>query len=1009
MKKIFVLKSLFTFFLLAGIAFFSAQTTTVNSGISGTVVEESSGQPLAGVSITTSPVQKTVTTNSDGRFTIENLPAGQYEVTLTLSGYDTKSVSEIDVPLNDFANINVTLAAAVAKPAVREGEQNIEGVVITRTRARAETVNALLTMQKNSVRVSDGISAETIRRTPDRTTSDVIKRVSGASIQDNKFVIIRGLNDRYNTSYLNGSPLPSSEPDRKAFSFDIFPANMIDNLVIYKTATPDLPGEFAGGVIDITTKSVSDKNFNTLSAGVGFNDKTTGKKQLFAEGVSNTLIGGDNGSRAFPDNFPTVAQFQALQGQRNEASVMQIDALTKASLKNWSLGEKEFSPNWGFSYTMARRGKKNPDFGYIASVTRSQTNNFTTSDRKTYEYEQVGNNYISTLDRDLHDNNYSVQQLFGAIANFSWKADQSNTFTFKNLFSFNSTSNILERTGALNQDSDQLMQNASARLFTSNSIYTGQLGGEHNLRKSKIRINWVGSLSKVVRSTPNDMRNSYVYMKNEDGTVTNPRASIASSNLSVDAPGTFFSSRNDENTLNTKIDVSRRFRFSDDAAMEVKVGGFIQSRDRDFQARLMGYQQFRGTVNGVNYGTNTFDSGIASMDEDHIFTLANMGILGNGKSGLTLADATKGNDFYTASSKLKAGYFMFDNSYKMFRLIWGARYEAYKQLLNSKDDANKPVDVENKENDFLPSANLIVALNKKQNLRFSYSKTLNRPEFRELAPFLFYDAMTTYNTQGTPELKIAKIQNLDLRYEIFPGRGQLFSLSGFYKKFENPIELIAEANNSNKYRNADSGISKGIEIEYRTMISSIVGAKESKFLDDLTFFTNLSVIRSKVDISNIIQSETLEDIPLQGQSPYVFNAGLQYLNADKGWSFAVNMNKIGDRVFAQADQTQGLYSPAIWEKSRTFIDMQLAKSLMKNKIELKLNVQNLLAEDQQFYLNNATENNPNFVTKSGFQGFFNNVFTGDKNNKNGFNEGVDDELWRTRFGRTYSFTVNYNF
>jgi outer membrane receptor for ferrienterochelin and colicin len=175
---------------------------------------------------------------------------------------------------------------------------------------KKESVRSLLVQQKNSASVSDGISAESIRKTPDKNTSDVLKRISGASIQDNKFVIIRGLNDRYNTSYINGSPLPSSESDRKAFSFDIFPANMLDNIIIYKTATPDLPGEFAGGVIQINTKSTTEKDFQSLSIGGGYNTITTGKNQIYYKGGNTDWLGIDDGTRALPNNFPGYFEFR---------------------------------------------------------------------------------------------------------------------------------------------------------------------------------------------------------------------------------------------------------------------------------------------------------------------------------------------------------------------------------------------------------------------------------------------------------------------------------------------------------------------------------------------------------------------------------------------------------------------------------------------------------------------------------------------------------------------------
>lgn len=249
-------------------------------------------------------------TDAEGKFYFRKMPSGQYILEFSLFSFSTKIVSEVEVIDKEATILNVSLS---------EMNGVLDEVVIKTVKAKTESVQSLLTMQKNSIRVSDGISAESIRRTPDRTTSDVLKRISGTSIQDNKFVIIRGLNDRYNTTYLNGSPLPSTEPDKKAFSFDIFPANMLDNLVIYKTASPDLPGEFAGGVIEINTKSTPDKNFQSISVGSGYNTITTNQTKFEANDVKTGL----------PSYFPNSPDFIALQNLKTETSIQQIATLAK--------------------------------------------------------------------------------------------------------------------------------------------------------------------------------------------------------------------------------------------------------------------------------------------------------------------------------------------------------------------------------------------------------------------------------------------------------------------------------------------------------------------------------------------------------------------------------------------------------------------------------------------------------------------------------------------------------
>ncbi|WP_396186528.1 TonB-dependent receptor domain-containing protein [Flavobacterium sp.] len=953
-----------------------------NSIITGTVIEESSGKPLPGVLVAVIGTKFSTTTDAEGKFYFRKMPAGQYILEFSLISFSTKVVDEVVVVDKEATTLNVSMA---------ELSGVLDEVVIKTVKAKTESVQSLLTMQKNSIRVSDGISAESIKRTPDRTTSDVLKRISGTSIQDNKFVIIRGLNDRYNTTYLNGSPLPSTEPDKKAFSFDIFPANMLDNLVIHKTASPDLPGEFAGGVIDINTKSTPDKNFQSISVGAGYNTITTNKFKLSANDIKTGL----------PSYFPNSTDFIALQNLRTEASIQQLATLAKNYQTDWSADEGKFNPNTNLQFTLGRYFKFNgsQSLGLLASVTNNVNNIYGETTRRSYETP-------GALLENFNDKNYSTQKLTGAILNLSLKLNTNNRFSFKNLYSVTSESRYTDRNGTKRQEDEPTISIITNRLFTQNKIYTGQFIGEHFLPESKIKINWVGAYSNVQREIPSERRNTYEYIQYADGTQSVPTANFVINSVGADFPGSIFTSNNNENIFSSKIDASKKIDFSDKFSADIKMGGIIQSRNRKFEARQLGYIPFNGRVDGINWGTNTFSSTIPTQPNTTIFNSSNMGILSTSPrvSGLTLFEGTKGSDYYDAESNLNAGYIMIDNIFNKWRIIWGARLEDYTQILNSKSDVGELITVNDNQLDILPSVNLIYSLTKKQNLRLSGSKTLNRPEFRELAPFLFFDNATRFSTAGTPTLKITDIYNADLRYEFFPGKGQIFSVSAFYKEFKNPIELQALANNSNQYKNADAGTNYGVEIDFRVLLSSIIGAKENKFFDDLTLFSNLAIIRSEVDISNLIATSVAT--PLQGQSPYVFNAGLQYLNKELGWSFSANVNRIGNRITIHGNQTSDNQTPAFWEKARTLLDFQLAKSFWKNKFELKLNVQNALAQDLIFYQNNEL---PGTTEIKGFDAFVNKVFTGDSQNKNGYNTQEDDLIWKTEFGQNFSFTMTYNF
>jgi TonB-dependent receptor len=845
-------------------------------------------------------------------------------------------------------------------------------------------------MQKNSANVSDGISAETIKRTPDKNTSDVLKRISGASIQDNRFVIVRGLNDRYNAALLNGAPLPSSEPDRKAFSFDIFPSNMIDNLVITKTASPDLPGDFAGGVIQINTKSVPEKDFQSITVGTGYNTITTFKNQRTYKGGATDWLGFDDGTRALPSYFPNTQYFDS-----PDTPYQDIVALAQRYKTDWAIKDKTFLPNTSFQYSIGKHYEFGDKvLGLLVSISHNRTNNYNETDR--YGYAVPAEPAITKY----RDNNYSVQVLTGSLVNLSLKFNENHSISFKNIFSVNSTDLVVERNGLKDTtDNPTRTTVADVRWFTSNKIYSGQFNGDHYFPKPKIKLTWSGFYSNINREIPNLRRNIYTIENpnSSDPLQTIPIANISTTNSGGnDYGGGMFFSENKETIEGAKIDISKKFAIGEEFINEIKIGAFVQKRDRDFFARQLQYKT-------LNFG-GVFDNNLLNLPNETIFSPENMGQVAPGLNGFTLTDPTKVTDAYKAGSKLYAGYAMLDNRYKKFRLVWGARIENYIQTLDSRKTVTENLTLNNHQTDFLPSVNLIFSINKKQNLRLSYSRTLNRPEFRELAPFAFYDFTNQFLTQGNDSLKIAKVKNFDLRYEIYPGKGQLFSVSYFRKNFTDPVEINQLENKILKYQNAKSAIVSGLEFEFRTLLSTIFTTDNSTLLDDLTLYSNIAIIKSISDVSNFSNDiEAEKSRPMQGQSPYVFNAGLQYLNKDNGWSGALNVNRVGSRIaFASITERR----PAIWEKPRTLLDLQVAKSFYKNKIELKLNIQNILAQDQIFYQNNYTEDVPQSSTITNLSNL---LFTGDPLNEDGYDSKTDDLIWRTKFGRVFSLSMTYNF
>lgn len=975
---------------LVALTFCALKSFSQNGVLKGKVLSDSNGASISGASIMISQLGKVEFSDQNGDFIFRDIPAGIYEIEFSADGYATKQITDQQIISNEISELVVSLL---------KNETKLEEVVITRTRAATESVKSLLTLQKNSISVSDGISAETIRRTPDKNTSDVLRRISGASVQDNRFVIVRGLNDRYNAAYLNGSPLPSSEPDRKAFSFDIFPSNMLDNLIITKTATPDMPGEFAGGIIQVNTKSIPDKNFSSLSIGGGYNTVTTGNKQLYYEGGKTDWLGIDDGTRTLPSNFPDYRTFLNLD-------YLQRAELAKNFRSDWRLKEKNFAPNFSFQYSIGRTfeiGEKT--LGLIGAVTYNRSNNFNETVRRNFEEQAVGE--PTALYSDYFDENYVEQVLGGALLNASLKFNSNNTISFKNLLSINSDDRVVSRNGIpfeASASTNPLLLSSTVRWFTSNKIFTSQIYGEHFFPKDKIKIGWNTSYSSVQRDIPNLRRNiytrfrDYIDPENPNELDITPTANIANGNAGPDYGGGLFFSENNERIYSGRFDISQKFSTSETGDQELKFGLSGLYRSKDFYARQLSYNQLGGV------GDLVFDQNLLHLPDEEIFNQANMGIIAPGVGGFTLYDGTKYFDAYDANSKLYAAYMMMDNSYKFLHIIYGARVENFNQQLDTQLTETEVLKINETKFDFLPSVNIIIALNKKQNLRFSYSKTVNRPEFRELAPFAFYDFTTQFITSGNPTLSRSLIENTDFRYEFYPGRGQLLSFSLFYKDFKSPIEIKAGVNNKEiSYQNAKAAYNYGGEIEFRALLGSVFNQPGSKFLNNLTLFSNLAIIRSEVDVSNIAASTDFEKSrPMQGQSPYVFNGGLLYVDKDYGWSASLNANRVGNRIAIVGNVEA---EPTLWEKARTFIDLQLTKSLLKNKVEVRFNGQNLLAQDLIFYHNR----NLNQKEVTGVSRSINQFFTGDDQNLNGYDKNADDQIWLTRFGRTFSLAVTYSF
>ncbi len=897
------IRLMFTVFLMAFAGWAQAQ----NLKLSGKVLNEKN-EALPSVSI------KIVggggaTTDVEGRFSLTLTPGKKYEIEFSAVGYESKTINEVEVIAGQVNELNITLSIKA---------QTGDNVVVTTrvSSARKETVNSVIAFQKNTNTVASVISAESIRRSPDKNTGEVLKRTPGASIQEGRFIIVRGLADRYNQAMLNGILLTSTEPDRKTFSFDLIPAAMIDNIIINKAFVPEYPGEWAGGLIQVNTKDIPSKNFFNIQLGTGFNTQTTGKTfYKDAQGGKLDWLGTDDGTRSLPSSYTRKAQFDML-------SPAEKTAIGKQMRNNWAPASSHAGPNVSLQTNAGFSGKlfgKNIGGTFGINYSRSNKNlrllnRVNVIDENTFAVSMVSN---------YDDDKYVQEVSGGALGSLSLQFNARHRISLKSIININTSNSVTQRNGFDISRSEDLK--GSEFSFKQNTFFTVQANGEHTLA-TPLRLKWYGAFNILDGYIPDQRR--ILYLKSS-GT-NDPYLLLISGTLSQQSGSRIYQNLSDY-IYTGGGDLSYTFNWLKQK-QTLKGGYMFQVKDRLYDAQLF--------ANNLPVGNNA----LRMLGPDVIFRPENFG---NGTDNKFGFDAIKGNTFrYLANTILNAGFLQLDNQLsKNIRLVWGLRVENYDQLVGSVkkwDDRHTHSQI----TDYLPGVNLTVKLNTKTNIRLTGSQTVIRPELRELTSLNLYDFELNASVQGNPQLKRTRVANFDLRYEIYPKAGEVITAGLFYKNFNNAIEQFLNGGGGGSstftYLNAKKARSFGVEIEMRKKLDFTPALK------NFTFQANASYINSKVN------DTTLKlDRSLQGQSPYVLNIGLLYDLEKAGFNATVLFNQIGERIYLVGDAFAG--APDIYEAPRALLDLQLAKKLLKKKAEVRLNVADLFNQTQYFYQNGNTK------------------------------------------------------
>jgi outer membrane receptor protein involved in Fe transport len=935
----------------------AAQTQT--GSIKGNIKDKISGEAVIGANVSIQGGSIGSSTDIDGNFLINKVQEGTYTISITSIGYKPATIPDVKVESGKVSIIETF---------IEEDIKGLEAVVVTAQR-ETNTVVSLIREIKLAEQVAVGVSAEQISRTQDRDAAQVIRRVPGVSLVDNRFVIVRGLSQRYNAVMLNGVLTPSSEVDVKSFSFDLVPSSVIDRMLIFKSGAGELPGEFAGGIIQIYTKNVPDENFITAGISTGVRFGTTFNNVQKIPGGGLDFLGFDDGSRKIPSNFPAMNYSQP--PAFNDLSDVNRATLVNQLPNNWKANSQNVSPDLRLNFAIGRRFKvKNWTVGNLTSINYSNTNQYANITLDAYNYDGKGG---SDKIFQYNDNQILNNIRLGILHNWLFRINAKNSIEFKNLFNQMSFAETTLRTGQDIENTRTDVQSYSYR-FESRSIYSGQLIGKHEIGE-RTNFNWVLGAAYTNQNVPDWRRARTIREIN----TTNPYALVIPSNPNPVEAGRFNSSLN-ETVFSATANLERKIGKSEneETASKLRIGFYTERKDRDFKSRFFGYQRV-GNISEIN-----------KLPVSEAFSPAI--VTGNANS-LTVAEGTLPSDKYTAANTLLAGYasaFIAVNPKLSVSL--GMRVEYNDQEIQSRLRNFETIKRSNPVLSPLPSVNITYDLSDKSLFRLAYAMSVNRPEFRELAPFDFYDFNLNANVIGNFKLNTAQIQNVDARWELYPSPDELISVGAFYKYFTNPIEtfLLYPATGALSYTfvNSANATSYGLEIEAR---KSFAGVSENKFLQNLSIAANASLINSQINIGKTVEvtdpSGTVNTLdvsgvqetkrPMMNQSPYLVNVGLYYNDEKSGWQWNLLYNVFGPRIFAVGN----IDAPTVYEMPRNVIDFTVTKRI-KNNLEIRAGIQDIL-------------NNPVRLAQDA--------------DRNGKIDGTDTTVRSFKRGSYFTIGLSYNF
>ncbi len=886
-----------------------------NGYLRGKIIDAATGEGLFGATITKTGTTQGAVADFDGNYSI-TLEPGIHSVVVQFVSYRPTSIEEVEIKAGEVTTLDVSIA---------EDVQQLESVVVTATQIQ-DNEAGVLSVQKKSVNTVDGISSSAFRKVGDNNLSSAMKRVTGVTVQNDKYVYVRGLGDRYTKTALNGMIVPGLDPDRNDVQIDLFPTGILENVIVYKTFTPNLSGDFAGGLVNIQTKAFPEDKSTSITAGFGYNPSMHFNSNAVSyKGSSTDILGFDNGVRELP-----IASDASIASSPDS----EVETITKQFSPQLGTERATNFMNTNFSFSHRNQVQRQKvTWGYNVIFNYRNTNTYYEDfQRKRYEVDRTTTQLGMVRDfsgtGDLSSNNV----IWSGLGTLAAKV-KNHTVGTTLLHTQNGISTAVDRTLSFTALNNPTRIYNDILAYTQRSMTNNITYGKHSF--GKLRVDWSNSLLFSDISDPDyrDTRINY-----DDG------------ELKFANGGTISRFWRQLNEVSESFKLDFEYELNDNN--KLKAGGLFTVRNRTFD------------VNNYAYEPLTLFN-VTSTDPNDLLVDENLYATDN-PNGLYIQDNSSDYNDYEGRQNIYAGYLMNEMQLsERLKSIYGVRvenvqmyYTGIRKFEDNSFQAQDNVKTMNATN-ILPSASLIYSLKDDMNLRASFNKTVARPSFKEKSSAFIEDPITRIQFSGNLDINQAQILNYDLRWEYFFTANEVFAISTFYKDFTDHIALIFFPNVTGqvKPRNVGEAQVYGTEVEFRKDLGFI-----SDVVRDFSIGSNISLVMSRVNRQTVEVSEAGETEyeslvsyqgsangvskyrEMTGQSPYVVNAYLSYRNNESGISGNLSYNVQGETLtFVGVSNV-----PSVYAKPFNSLNLKLSKEFgAARNSSLSVTVKNILNDETE--------------------------------------------------------------